>query len=144
MAGLSAEEDNKMGVILPSSDFKKLTRKLKSVIEKEIDDEDLQSGIINKLGELNRRSILDRLLKYIEKYKVPVEKLWKTGTDVKSELRKIIKRRNLYIHQGLIEDIEQYYDDSLRLRTLVELWILRLLDCPEDSINQNAFLWLAR
>jgi len=64
-----------------------------------------------------------------------VDKLWPAGTDVKSKLRNVIDRRNAYIHEGKFDDIELYLYDFARLRNLVELWILKLLGCPDETIN---------
>jgi hypothetical protein len=135
VAGLSSDGDEETGNSLTSTEFMHLTRKIKTVIHAEISDEKIREGITRKLGELNRRPILDRLMALLRKYKVPIEKIWSPNTDIVSELGKIIKRRNLYIHQGRIDDFGQYYDDYSRLRILVELWILKLLECPDDSIN---------
>jgi len=74
----------------------------------------------------------------LEKYKVPVAQLWAPDSNIKEQLHQIIKRRNLYIHQGRIEDFHQYYRDYTRLRILVELWILKLLECPDEAINSVA------
>jgi hypothetical protein len=138
VAGLSLDGDGETENSLSSGDFRRLTKKIRSVIRAEISDEKTRDRITGKLGELNRRPILDRLMALLRKYKVPVEKIWAPNTDVSIELGKIIKRRNLYIHQGRIDDFGQYYDDYSRLRDLIELWILRLLECPDSSINDVA------
>lgn len=145
VAGLSSNGDEEAGNALSSKEFRELRKKLEVFIKDNISGEDAREGIIKKLGELNRRPILDRLLFLLRKYDVPVGKIWTSNTDVETELGKIIRRRNLYIHQGRIDDFKQYYDDYSKLRILVELWILRLLDCPDDSINTSAIqVFLAR
>ena len=144
IAGLSSDSNEETGNSLSANDFKRLTRKIKTVIHAEVTDPKIYNGITRKLGELNRRPILDRLLALLKQYSVPVEKVWSSNTDIATELGKIIKRRNLYIHQGRIDDFGQYYDDYSRLRVLIELWILRLLDCPDDSINDASFHMISK
>ncbi|MFN8432405.1 MAG: hypothetical protein U0V18_00195 [Anaerolineales bacterium] len=138
VAGLSSNSNDDTNDSLASKDFKQLTGKIKAVINEEIDDEKIRDRIIGKLGDLNRRPILDRLMTLLDKHKVPLEKIWSSTTDIKAELGKIIRRRNLYIHQGRIDNFGQYYDDYSCLRILIELWILKLLECPEESINDAA------
>lgn len=144
VAGLSSNGDDDISDSLTSKDFKQLTRKLKAVIKEEVEDEKIRERIVGKLGDLNRRPILDRLMALLDKYKVPLKKIWSSTTDIKAELGKIIRRRNLYIHQGRIDDFSQYYDDYSRLRILIELWILKLLECPEESINDVALQMFLR
>ncbi len=138
VAGLSSDADQDVGLLLSTGDFRHLTKKLKDVIRAEIDDGDIQDGISSKLGELNRRPILDRLTTLLERYQVPMAQLWPPDSNIKEQLHQIIKRRNLYIHQGRIDDFHQYYRDYTRLRILVELWILKLLECPDEAINSVA------
>lgn len=138
VAGLSSNSKDDTSDSLSPKDFEQLTRKIKAVIKEEIDDEKIRDRIIGKLGDLNRRPILDRLMALLHKHKVPLEKIWPSTTDIKAELGKIIRRRNLYIHQGRIDDFGQYHDDYSYLRILIELWILKLLECPEESINDVA------
>jgi hypothetical protein len=91
VAGLSSDGDEETGNSLTSTEFMHLTRKIKTVIHAEISDEKIREGITRKLGELNRRPILDRLMALLRKYKVPIEKIWSPNTDIVSELGKIIK-----------------------------------------------------
>lgn len=144
VAGLSSNSNDDTNDSLASKDFKQLTRKIKAVIKEEIVDEKIRDRIIGKLGDLNRRPILDRLMSLLDKHKVPLEKVWTSTTDIKDELGKIIRRRNLYIHQGRIDDFGQYHDDYSRLRIIIELWILKLLECPEESINDVALQMFLR
>jgi len=135
VAGLSSDEDSEIGILLPKVEFRGLTKKLLGVIWTEVGDKAIRERMSGKLEELNRRPILDRLMALLETHRVPTDKLWPPNTDIKERLGKVLRRRNLYIHQGRIDDFGQYYDDYSRLRTLVELWILKLLDCPDEAIN---------
>jgi hypothetical protein len=138
VAGLSLDKDDTVAQLLQSAAFKRLTKKIKQTIHEEVKDPATAQGIIKKLGELNRPSFLDRLMKLIEKYDMAVATLWPSGVNIESELHDILKRRNIYIHQGRLDDIDRYLYDFVRLRNLVELWILKLLNCPDEVINLHA------
>ena len=144
IAGLDSNNGDETSNSLSPGDFRRLSRKLRNVIREEVRDEQIYDGIIRKIGELNRRPILDRLMALLRKHEVPTEKIWPSNTDLQAELGKIIRRRNIYIHQGRIDNFEQYYDDYSRLRILIELWLLRLLECPNDSINEVALRMFLR
>ena len=77
----------------------------------------------------------------LEKRRVDAAMLWPPGADIPSELRELLKRRHVYIHQGKLlsgADSAPYIFDFYRLQGLVELWILRLLGCPDTAINPRA------
>ena len=134
----SLDEDNQVGCLLDPHSFKNLSKKLRFLIQKEIEEQDIVEGINKKLGGLNQRSFVDRLLMLIKKYDLDVTKLWALGADIPSELRKLMRRRNIYVHQGKIDDYALYIFDFYRILNLVELWILKLLDCPDTAINSLA------
>ncbi len=134
----SLDEDNQVSRLLDSHSFKKLSKKLAHLIQGEIEEQDIVEGINRKLGGLNQRSFVDCLLMLIKKYDLDVTELWPHGADIPSELRKLMRRRNIYVHQGKIDDYDLYIFDFYRILNLVELWILKLLDCPDTAINSLA------
>ncbi len=138
VAGLSSERDDTVAQLMQSATFKQLTKKIKQTIHEEVKERATAQGIIKKLGELNCPSFLDRLIKLIKKYDVPVTLLWPSGSNIESELHDILLRRNIYIHQGRLADIDLSLYDFVRVRNLVELWILKLLNCPDGVINVHA------
>jgi hypothetical protein len=140
LEGLVDGLDQDVGVtyLLGSARFKRLSKKLRQFIRDEIEEQDIAEGIIKKLPELRRRAFWDRLLLLLEKYDLDVTKLWPPGADIPSELQKLIKRRDIYIHQGKMDDLNLYLFDFNRVQNLVELWILKLLNCPESAINPHA------
>jgi hypothetical protein len=130
--------DGRVTYLLGRSRFDKLAKKLRECIRDEIEDNDIAEGVIKKSPELRRRAFLDRLLILLKKYKLDVTKLWPPGVDIPSELQELIKRRDIYIHRGKMDDLRLYLFDLNRLQNLVELWILKLLDCPDTAVNPHA------
>ncbi len=129
------DQGGEVTYLLGSARFKRLSKKLRQFIRSEMEEQDIAEGIIKKLPELRRRAFLNRLLMLVEKYDLDVTKLWPPGADIPSELQKLIKRRDIYIHQGKIDDYGLYIYDLYRILNLIELWILKLLDCPDTAIN---------
>ena len=141
--GLDSDEGGKDLCILDFEQFVPLVSKLKSTIESEVKDTQVARALTKNLHKLNRtsnsaRSFVDKLLGLLSEKQVPVNRVWPAGADLQEELREIRRRRDIYIHQGAIDDLNQYYNDFVRIRTLVELWILKLLDCPDSAINYRA------
>jgi hypothetical protein len=148
--GLSKENDivNSLG----NGDFKKLSRRLRQVIKDELEGDPLAAeDVIKKLSELQRRSFIDRWLELLRIYSVDSSLNWllensfasaprtyETSNDILSLLSAVLKRRNNYIHQGILDN-EHCIADLRLIQTLIELWILKLLDCPDSTIEIEAF-----
>jgi len=126
------------GYILDRSPFDRLAKKLRSVIREEIEEKDVAQAIIKKVPELKRRSYADRLLMLFDEYALDLTKLWPPGADIPSEIQALIKRRDVYIHHGKIDDYGPYIFDLHRIQNLAELWILKLLGYPDTAINYLA------
>lgn len=137
--GLS--DADQLTYLLSSSRFKHLVSKLKPVIEGEIPKQDINKGVINKLTELRRRSFAERLLILLNKYDLDDIELY--DKNIASELNALLGRRNLYIHQGKIDETNVF--DFYRLQKLLEIWILKLLNCPDSAINlSSSKIWLEK
>ena len=124
--------------ILETNLFSDLCVKFEKAITQNITDPKKSHELTSRLKELNRLTrppIIKRLMALLERYEVPIAKLWPPETNIELELSKIINRRDLYIHKGEITDIEQSLYDFARLRNLVELWILKILGYPDEAIN---------
>lgn len=126
--------------LLGNKPFKRLSKKLEDLVRQNIDDVETANGIIKKIPELRRRNFLDRLLFLLDKQRVNTKLIWPPGIDEPSEFHELLKRRNLLIHTGTIDQNETWRFDLNRVQKLVELWILKLLDCPEEAINHYS-LW---
>lgn len=123
-----------------NNQFKKFSKIIEERIRVEIEDPEIAEGIIKKIPELRRRIFLDRLLNLITNQGVNTNLIWPPNTDEAKEFQNLIKRRNLLIHQGILEPGNSCLYDLNRVQKLVELWILKLLDCPVDAINEFG-LW---
>ncbi len=121
--------------LLPNQQFKKLRKAIKAIIEEQVQDVETREGIIKKLPELQRRGIRDQLMMLLKQDGVEFQKLWKPQKPFETELSEIFSRRNKYIHQGIIEDYSYCWPDITRIQALVTVWILKLLDCPDEAIN---------
>jgi hypothetical protein len=124
--------------LLDSVRFQALSEKISNVIDGEVKDESVASKIKQKIGVLNSRPYYDSVIAAVNTYGVPIKMLWPTGANVESELHGIISRRNFYIHQGRIDDFNQYLYDFVRLRNLTEILILKIVGCPDEMINRTA------
>jgi hypothetical protein len=133
--------------LLGSSRFKRLAAKIEEVIREHVVDADTANQMVRKLPELRRPSYADRLLELLRADQVAIENLWPSNLNAESELRGALDRRNILIHQGKVLDWGRfpdyyYFVDLKRLSMLVELWILKLLGCPDDAIRfQNPPYW---
>jgi hypothetical protein len=140
VADLSPSRAKENTKLVETTSFKHLTEKLEQVIHQEVKDENIALKLIENLIKINSTkspSLANRLLLLLQQHKVPLNRLWPSGVNIEKKLREIIGRRDLYIHKGEIGDFDEYLYDFARLRTLVELWILKLLNCPEDAIIQS-------
>ena len=138
IAGLSPEDDSDVGLLLSNQEYKKLTKKIRQLLLENIQNKDIIHSVFNKLPELKRRPILEKLLTLLDRHRVPVEMLFTAEQDSAKELKEILQRRNEFIHRGKFDDIEKYFHDLALLRNLVELWILKLLNCPDEAINKRS------
>jgi hypothetical protein len=140
--GLDA--DGHVTYLLGSSRFDRFAKKVRSLVRDEITEPDIQDGVIKKIAELRRRSFVDRLDMLLNECGLDVRCLWAPGSDPKACLQAIIKRRDLFIHQGKIGEgpHSPYGLDSSRLTYLIELWLLKLIGYPDLNINHWIIHWL--
>lgn len=120
--------------LLWNNPFKRLSKKIDELVRQEISDGEVVEGIAKKIPELRRRSFIDRLLFLLNAQGVNTKLIWPPNTDEPEEFHKILKRRNLLIHTGTIDQGGTTQFDLNRIQKLVELWILKLLDCPDDAL----------
>lgn len=91
-----------------------------------------------KTASFRRRSFPDRLGALLKEHNLDVIKLWPPNSDLSGELKSLARRRNVYFHEGKMEDHRVYLLDLNRIQNLIEIWILRLLDCPDEASNPSA------
>lgn len=126
--------------LLKNNQFKRFSKKVNDLIDQEDMGDEIASGIKNKVPDLRRRAFIECLLFLLEKYEIKTQLLWPPGIDERKEFHNIVKRRNTLVHQGIIGRKGTIEFDLSRIQRLVELWILKLLDCPDEAINTYG-LW---
>lgn len=128
--------DPKLQYLLGSSQTKKLRKEIKKIIGNIVDDEETANEILEKTGELRRRSFRSRLL--ILTKDLNLSDLWPSDRNPREEFKNLIQRRDIYVHQGKMDNSATYYFDLVRIRYLIEIWILKLLGCPKEKLNEAA------
>lgn len=134
-------EDNQLYSILDDDSFKGLMQKLKTTVKETLPgkgNKNLRASLYSKLLELSRRALIEKLILLKDQYELQLSALWPEGSDIDFELDRLVKRRNNYLHQGTMDNPEAYLYDLNRIQNIVELWILRLLDVPQDAVNPVA------
>ena len=97
---------------------------------------------------MRRRSLKLKLLRLLDtdEHELDIKHLWPKDTEnVNQELKELIDRRDEYTHQGKIENTKVSGQDMSRLRYLISMWILKLLEYPLDQLNDyDEDLWYAQ
>jgi len=126
------DEDKSMGRLVGKSPFRRLRKKIEDVLREEIKDKFLYEQVSKKLPELQRRSFVDQLLLQLQRYNIDLATVWPESKNTVDDLRAIVSRRNVYLHQGRMEELPEYSKDIYRIQYLLEAWILSLLQCSID------------
>jgi hypothetical protein len=117
--------------IVSASLFKRLRQKLEPLLVEFATNENLAGGrdreLKEKLGELQRRPIANRLVELIEKHQIKWADLWPAGTVLADAIKAAYKRRNNLIHAGEVPSPLRAHVDAVRIRTLTERLVLRVL-----------------
>lgn len=129
----------KKELILNNNEFRNISKKIRELIRGEFSDKQIVDDLLKKIPELKRRSFLDIFLFLLREQDVNSEYIWPPNIDEREEWQNILKRRHLLIHSGKINPGNICTYDLNRVQKLVELWILRLIDCPYDAINKYSF-----
>lgn len=136
VSALSSHNGKEM--IMTRSEFEQLREKLKTDLEELFGDAEMKKKqVLEKAGELRRRSLFERLVELLNAANVSFDDLWENEDSVQG-LHEILKRRNDLIHRGS-EVSSQYTVDEFRLRIILERWILQLLGFPLDHLSPLAY-----
>ena len=138
--GLS--KGGKSDYLVRSSQFERLRKRVRQVIQSEITDVNVADAMLRKLPELRRPPFIDQLFRQLAESNINTSDLWRSKTSMEVELRSLVNRRNTYIHQGAMEDLGVYSADIEHLRVLLQFWILRLLECPIEALDTAVFRYL--
>jgi hypothetical protein len=123
---------------LPDEEFKQLRDDIKTYIKPKLVHlpSKRRDEIYRKISELRRRPIKDKLVDLFSDVDIDLTVFWPPETeDVFDELKRMIDRRDEYIHGGHIADYWTIQQDISRIRGICSVWILKLLGCPESAIN---------
>jgi hypothetical protein len=126
--------------LMNSSEFDKLSKEIRRIVKELISDQKNVNGIIKKIPELKRISILDKLFEILKIQNVPLDMLFSKEKDPYEEFRKIFSRRNELIHKGNSTTQQILEADLNIIQKLVELWIIKLVSCPIESLNMFDFM----
>jgi hypothetical protein len=128
------------GRVIDQQRFKLLRTKISDLINSEVDDPNVANELSIRIPEINNRgrkkSFDNRLFDLLKKINLPIDKIFPPGVDITEKLLELNKRRQFFIHEAKMN--AQYFIDYDRYRAISELWILKLLNYPEDQINFDA------
>ena len=129
--------------IIDNHVFKKLQRYLREnikewAISKGV-NESQRKGICRKIPELQRESIVARAISELDRFEVGPSGSWAYETGLSEELKKIYQRRNKLFHAGKVSDLDAAMVDGLRIHSLCEKLIYRILGAQEEWIAISAY-----
>lgn len=134
------------GVILPRPAFQELRQRLKRTAEEflaglgnEAPSPEMQEYLLAKLGDMNRPPVVERVIDVLDTRGVRWRQPWSQGTDAAQELRQAYRRRSILAHTGKVEDYRVAREDCLRLHTLTERLIFKLVGGDEAWVQTEAY-----
>jgi hypothetical protein len=129
------------GPIIQKKDFSRLKHEVINSIKNHVADEQASEATIARIDSLNNRgsrgSFSSRLLRSLTDCKVEVKQLFPQHTVISHKLDEINLRRNEFIHEARLDYPVDYYIDFERYRIIAELWILKLLQYPDEQVNPH-------
>jgi hypothetical protein len=108
--------------------WKSIENGVKNIILSHVDDDVVKSMMNNKIAELNRPAIKDVFKKLHVEYGVYYEDLYPSGAELT-----LFNTRNRLIHSADEIDVQLLFDETYRLRSLVERVILAMLGWHDTS-----------
>lgn len=133
------------GGILPRPAFQELRERLQLTASEFLaglnaaPSPEMQEYLLGKLGDINRRPVVERVIDVLDTHQVRWRQLWRQGTDAAQELRQAYRRRSILTHTGRVEDYQVARDDCLRIHTLTERLIFKLLGGDEGWVQTEAY-----
>jgi hypothetical protein len=122
--------------LFKSGKWKKLEKVLRDYLDSIADSHSI-TGVVNelkqKLPELRRMSGDSRIIKACNALNINTSDLWPNeGFEV--GLKTATGMRNDLFHSALAEDTSELFKHLVRVRTLVDRLLLKILDWPDDQI----------
>lgn len=133
---VSAIHDPTALYLLSSAKWKKLEKALRKNLNTIAEEQqliDVLEELKGKLPELRRASGDKRIVKACEALKVNTSDLWPKG-GFEAGLKTATGMRNDLFHSALAENHHELFRHLVRVRTLVERILLKILDWPDDQI----------
>jgi hypothetical protein len=133
---VSAIQDPKTLYLLSWTKWKKLERALRenlNVISQEQQLGNVLEDLKGKLPELRRTSGSQRIVKACESLNVKISDLW-PNEGFAAGLKIATGMRNDLFHSALPGDPHELFRHLVRVQTLVERMLLKVLDWPDDQI----------
>ena len=124
---------------LPKSQEKELLTRIESALDKFYEDRGMPktgsyAEIKEKLQEIKRRPIGDRIIDVIDLNKVDCSDFWDlTLISLKDKIREMLARRNKLMHTAVVIDPSLLYADLIRLRAICERIVLSELGFNEPN-----------
>lgn len=98
LEAILSNADTKGGTLLDRTQFDRLKKKIADMICEDVGDLEISKLMCNKLQELNRLTLFDKLGSYLSQHDVPI-------SDFDPEiLRSVITARNQVVHRGVGKD----------------------------------------
>jgi hypothetical protein len=137
--------------ILPPAMFEGLRDELKTRIKEYSRGRGIVPGqraaLYAKLLELSRAPIVERIVELVQRHQIEWSDLWPVGANLEQELRQAYERRSALIHAGRIVDADKSQADRLRMKTLAERLLYKLLGGQPEWLEPSAYdyvPWLSR
>lgn len=131
-------EDDSSFPRLSDLQWKQLSRDLESLLFEFGKQQDVSETAVDhaksKLLELKRPPIANVVLHQVRALYVRVDDLWPQTIGFEQGLRRALELRNELSHRALAAEPGEIYKNLVRLRVLVERFILQVLDWPREKI----------
>lgn len=124
-----------IGSTMNDNEYNQLEKQIKLSIKSQFQDKNKRSDIYTKISELKRKTIKAKFFTLFNEKEIPLTRFMFKHTDWKNNMGALIDRRNELIHAGKINS--DHIIDLNRLQLLLQLWILKLLNCPNEAINEH-------
>lgn len=138
--------DGSSGGGIPPAEWKNISRALREVLRRTCESPGMSASaeqLIQKLPELRRRSVKERILRVVSASGISVDDIWPTR-GFAGGIAQAIGSRNRLFHAADVRDLDELVCDRHRVSALFERLIIRELGLPEDRLSPLRDLDLRR
>jgi hypothetical protein len=126
---------SKIDTILNGEQYAKVTECITGCLDNCVSDKNIKDCVLLKIPELKRPPIKTTFKKLFNPDEYPLSRFMFKNTNWDENMGGLISRRNKLVHVG--EFKQEHFLDLYRLHLLLELWILKLLGCPDEDVNEH-------